>query len=160
MLRIHAAPFLKTMKQLIIEALQSVDTNKGIAKTKNVSTFLSIEGLTVAELQQFIKDKDVPDNAVLTCHTDWQGDYIQNAEAALEWTEQIPTTEKEQDIQRRINFKNRAWKLVYDKLTSNGYKRCGGGAYQKFKGVDLYDLYVSGDFDTLTEYYGLFFKPL
>lgn len=148
------------MKNLIIEALQSVDANKGIAKTKNVSTFLSIEGMTVAELQQFIQDKDVPDNAVITYNAEWQGDYMQNGDAALEWTIQVPTTNEEQEKQRKTLFEHRAWKAVYDKLTSNGYTRKSPSieSFKKWRDVSRYDLFVNGDMDALAEYYETAFK--
>jgi len=150
------------MKQLIIEALQSVDIHKGINRTKNVSTFLSIEGLTVAELLAFISDKDIPDTARISTLADWQGDYIQHVEAALEWTIQVPTTEQEQEKQRKTSFERNAWKAVYNKLTSNGYKRTpyDSSQHSRFRNIVVYDLFVSGDYDTLTGYYSLFFKPL
>lgn len=147
------------MKQLIIEALQSVDIHKGINRTKNVSTFLSIEGMTIAELTQFVKDKNVPDDAVISYDAEWQGDYIQHVEAALEWTIQVPTTDAEQEKQRRTLFEHRAFKAVFDKLTSNGYKRVSpsGNDLRKWINVSRYDLFVKGNYDALTEYYALSF---
>lgn len=150
------------MKELIIEAIQGIDLEKGINKTKSQSTYQSVEGLTVAELQQFIQDKDVPGNAVITYNAEWQGDYIQHVEAALEWTIQVPITNEEQEKQRRTLFSHRAFKAVANKLTNNGYKRTSydSSQHHRFKNISEYDLYLNGDYDTLTEYYGLFFKPL
>ena len=53
-------------------------------------------------------------------------------------------------------------KVMYDKLTSNGYKRVSpnGSDLRKWINVSRYDLFVKGDYDALTEYYSLFFKPL
>lgn len=150
------------MKQLIIEALQSVDIDKGINKTKQQTVSMDIEGLTLAELQKAAIENNVPENATISYTGDWQGDYMNGASACMEWVIQVPTTEKDKDKQRRTLFERQAWKAVYDKLTSNGYKRVGfnSGELRRFANVSNYDLFINGDYDTLTEYFGLYFNPL
>ena len=150
------------MKQLIIEALQDIDIDKGINQTKQQTTSLEIEGMTLAELQKAVIENNVPEDATISYNGDWQGDYMNGASACMEWVIQVPTTEKDKEKQRRTMFEHRAWKAVYDKLTNNGYKRVGGNSTElrRFINVSRYDLFIKGDYDTLSEYYALSFTPL
>jgi len=158
------------MKDLIIQALDEaydfLEKNVPQTKKRNCTFVIDIEGKTPYEIISFMKENNIPENAKINCyiHND---EYI---ESCLEYIIDIPTTEKDIVNYKRNNFDVIAFKIVYQLLTKNGYKRIKyKSPFEYFnlsyeftkKGNQIYDLYlIKKDFDKLVEYYSLNFEKI
>ena len=147
------------MKDLIIQAL-NVAYNKLIAsipQTKKVEKTISIMDVKPIELLEFMRDNDIPDDAVF--HGNDNG-YDGWDDFVLSWEVEVPTSETDQTVYKRIRFSDIAFNMVFHLLTANGYTRVGVSS-QNLKQYDkkqIYEMFLNKDFDNLVDYYSLYFK--
>lgn len=148
------------MKELIIEALKEAfdKLEKQIPKTKKVTrTSYSILRMPISELPKFVKDNNIPGDAkfdAINNPYDGFDDFV------LSWDIEVPTTKANKLEYKRRRFKDIAWRFVYHKLLENGYKRISifsSQSIEPFKDLNHYDLFIENNFDTLLEYYKLYF---
>jgi hypothetical protein len=148
------------MKDLIITALDNakakVDTT--IPSTKKSSESIDISDVNPIDLLAFMKKNNIPDNAYFDgSDNGYDGWYT--GITLLTWDIDIPTTDKDKLDITRTRFNNSSFRLVYDILTTNGYKRIGFDSrkLKDFYDITAYDMYMDKDFDRLVTYYSLFF---
>lgn len=144
------------MKNLIIKALDcsmsKLDRITPVTK-KDVKS-VSIGDVNPLNIPTFMKENNIPDEA-------WFGGRDNGYDAwddiLLCWKIDVPTTDAEKLTFRRKRFTTIAFKIVYDLLTTNGYKRVGynSGLLQDFDNTTVYDMYKNKDFDRLVKYYSL-----
>lgn len=148
------------MRELIIAALKEAfdKLEKQVPKTKKVTkTSNSIFGMSLLELPKFVKDNNIPENAIfdgVDDHYNGFDDFV------LSWEIEVPTTDADKLEYKRRRFKAISWRLVYHKLLGNGYKRIftfSSQSLKPFEGLSHYDLFIENNFDTLLEYYKLYF---
>ena len=135
----------KTIRELIetplAETLALVE--KTTPQTKKVTKYVNIEDVKPAALIDFMKANSIPDDA-------WFGGkpngYDAFDQVCLCYEVEVPTTEAEQLKHKRRVFGDRAFPLVYEALTQNGYKRVGfnSGLLDRYKDTTVYDMYVTG----------------
>lgn len=147
------------MKDLIIQALNEAHNRllKSIPQTKKVEKTISIMDVKPIELLAFMKDNDIPDNAVF--HGTDNG-YDGWDDFVLAWDIEIPTSDSDKLLHKRLRFSEIAHQMVYDLLTKNGYKRVRVSS-QNLKGYSsshIYEMFLNKDFDGFLDYYSLYFK--
>lgn len=148
------------MKKLIIEALREAFDmlEKQVPKTKKVvKTSCSILGMPISELPRFVKDNNIPEDAMFD---GVPNQYDGLDDIVVSWKIEVPTTDAEKLEYKRRRFKDVAWKIVYHKLLDNGYKRISNfssSSLKPFEDLNHYDLFVENNFDTLLEYYKIYF---
>lgn len=148
------------MKNIIIKALDEAmkKLDKQIPTTKKAYKSISIDEIKPIDLTNFMKTKNIPDNANFTStpnsYDGYDGDY------KLEWEIDVPTTDKDVLAFKKKRFTQIAWKFVYDLLIANGYKRVGfdSGKLKEFDNITIYDMYLNNDFDMLVRRYSLSYK--
>lgn len=149
------------MKELLIDALSDaiIKLNKITPQTKNDIKRINIIDVDPLDLPNFMKENNVPDNAYFDGRENGY-DGWNVGEVYLSWDIEIPTTEKDKLKFRRNRFTSLAFKFVYDKLTTNGYKRVGfnSGLLKEFNNTTVYDMLNNNEFDRLVKYYSLSFK--
>lgn len=144
------------MKNLIIESLHEGYNflKKTTPKTKIMEKTISIIDVKPIDLLTFMKDNNIPENA---CFDGGDNGY----DGLLSWDVKVPNMEEDRVkyIADKFN-KGTAFKFVYNKLISNGYKRIGfNSTYLKeFKNTTPYDMFINKEMDKLVKYYSLFFK--
>lgn len=138
-------------------------------KQKKKTETISIQDVKPSQLLSFMKSNDIPDDAYFT-GTD--NGYDGWDDIVLAWEVDVPTTEKEKLEYKNRRFHDIAFKIVYDLLIPNGYKRTSGQdigriSYKKltytsyiimFDNKTVYEMYVDKDFNSLLEYYSMYFK--
>lgn len=148
------------MKELMIEALKEAfdKLEKQVPKTKKVTrTSSSILGMPILELPRFVKDNNIPEDAIFD---GVPNQYDGLEDLVLSWEIEVPTTDAEKLDYKRTRFKDMAWRFVYHKLLDNGYKRISNfssSSLKPFKDLNHYDLFVENNFDILLEYYKIYF---
>lgn len=149
------------MKDLIIKALNDAYAkfDKTIPLTKKEDKFISIVGVNPFNIVQFMKNNNVPNDAVFG-GTD--NGYDGWNDTGLCWDIDIPTTDKDKIEFKRNKFSTKAFKFIFDILTTNGYKRVGfnSGLLKQFDDTTVYDMYINNDYDRLVAYYSLSFTKL
>jgi hypothetical protein len=154
------------MKNLIIQGLNDAFSvlEKQVPQTRKKTKTISIEDVKPSQLLSFMKSNDIPNDAYFS--GGGSGDDI-----VLAWEVDVPTTEKEKLEYKNRRFHDIAFKSVYDLLTPNGYKRTTDNdrgritynrstfpAHIMFDNKTVYEMYVDKDFDSLLEYYSMYFK--
>lgn len=149
------------MKELIIQALDAafLKTNAQIPQTKKVQRDIDIMDINPIDLLTFMKENGVPDDANFGGRNngyDGYDDFI------LYWFVDVPTTTKDHKQFAIKHFTNVAFKMIFDVMTANGYKRVGVNTseFSKFKNFNIYELYLNGQIDLIVEYYSLYFKKI
>lgn len=144
------------MKDLITQALNNAFgiLEKQIPQTKKKTESISIIDVKPSELLSFMKSNDIPNDAVFSGR---DNGYDAWDDIVLSWEIDIPTTDKDKKAFKRKRFTDIAWKVVYDILMKNGYKRVGynSGLLKQFDDTTVYDMFISKDFDRLVKYYSL-----
>ena len=146
------------MKELIVQALNNaiILLDKRVPQTKHEVIYTCIDDVKPCEIQEFMKDNYIPDDA-------WFGGRPNGYDAfdavCLCHEIIIPTTDKEKLKFKRNSFSSVAFKAVFDLLLVNGYKRVGfnSALMKPFNGTTVYDMYINKEFDRLVEYYSLSF---
>lgn len=144
------------MKDLLIPALNDafILLEKRVPQTKKETKYVNIEDVEPLDIVKFMKDNNIPNNAHFGGKPNG---YDAFDEICLCYNIDVPTTNNEKLIYKRYTYTTIAWKLIYDKLIKNGYKRIPFNSYNEFKNTTIYDMYVKKDFDSLVRYYSLHF---
>lgn len=146
------------MKNLITTALNDAILllDKQVPQTKKKTESISIIDVKPLELLSFMKNNNIPNDAVFT-GTD--NGYDSWNDIVLAWEIDIPTTDKDKLAFKRKRFTDIAFRIVYDSLTSNGFKRVGvnSSLFKAFDDTTIYDMYMNNDFDRLEKYYSMYF---
>jgi hypothetical protein len=151
------------MKDLIKTALDQVAANLKTPSTKTVVEFKSVSIMDVnpLDLVGFMKDNDIPADAYFDGR---DNGYDAFDDILLTWEVRttLPTTDDDKIAYNRKTFNNRAFRSVYALLTANGYKRKGynTGLLKQFDDTTFYDMYISGAYDRLVDYYSLPFEKI
>jgi hypothetical protein len=146
------------MKDLIIDSLKdSLDIlEKRTPKNKKVVKSISIMDVNPVDLKDFMSKNNIPNTAYFDGR---DNGYDAWDDILLSWEVETPTTKKEQLIYKRRVFSDIAFKLIYNTLINNGYKRVGvcSSKFKEFDDTTIYDMYVNKDYDRLVKYYTLYF---
>lgn len=149
------------MDNLIMEAVHTAfdELHNSIPQTKMVEKSISISDVKPIELISFIEKNKIPDSARFDGK---DNGYDGWDDILLSWDVSVPTNKEEKLSYCRKVFNDRAFRKVYQKLTNNGYKRTSPSLEQvkEFKGINLYDLYQSKNFDKIICYFKTFFISL
>lgn len=150
------------MKNLIIQALNEALTKleKQVPQTKIkvIEIDLTEKDIAPIDLVNFMKDNNIPDNAYFS--TTYEETAISNyIEPCLCYDVNTPTTEEDKTKFKRKRFQTIAFKLVYDSLTANNYKRIGADSkkLRDYNNTTSYDMFINKEFDKLVNFYSLFF---
>lgn len=157
------------MKTLLLKALDDAFEilEKQVPQTKKKIETISIQDVKPSQLLSFMKSNNIPDDAYFSV-TDNRYDGWNDI--VLAWEVDVPTTEKDKLEYKNRRFHDIAFKSVYDLLTSNGYKRISGQdrsriSYGKrnsqmimFDNKTVYEMYIDKDYNSLLEYYSMYFK--
>lgn len=156
------------MKELVMEALDKAfqDTEAKVPQQKPSIASEDITDIKPYDLNDFMVKNNIPKDAYFDCHNNH--DPFQSDSVLLSWEVMIPTTSKEKDEFRRRNFSSNVSSYVYKALVEHNidskvkYKRVGFGSdlLKQFKDSSVYDMYISKDYDRLTEYYSLYFQEV
>lgn len=153
------------MKDLIIQAMDAafVKASKQIPKTKRAEKDIVITDVKPIDLPVFMRANGVPDDAKFGSRNngyDWYDEYDGNI--LLYWFVDVPYTKEDSEKFMDKRFPTVAFKMIYDTLTSNGYKRVGvnSSEFSKFRDFNKYEMYRNKQFDRLVEYYSLYFKKI
>lgn len=165
------------MKDLIISALTETFefVTKRTPTTKIVEEFFDANECSIADLQQIIKDNDLPQDAFLEMwhpqedninYDNWNYDGDGYLIDALGFVKRvvIPTTEKDQLRYKVKEMRAKAWINIELILYNNGYSH---NYYyynndNMFKGcptekIDVYNLYINKEWDKLVGYYSKYY---
>ncbi len=153
------------LKQALDDAFETLE--RQVPQTKKKTKMVSILDVKPSQLISFMKSNDIPDDASFggkdNGYDGWN-------DIVLEWDVDVPTTEKEKLEFKNKRFHDIAFRSVYNLLTSNGYKRISGQdrgriSYEKgnpgiimFDNKTVYEMYMDKDFNSLLEYYSMYFK--
>lgn len=75
----------------------------------------------------------------------------------------MPISDKEILKYKQKRFHNIIFPILYKRLTESGlYKRVGfnSSKLDKFRDINIYDLYINNEYDLIEEYYFLYFEKL
>jgi len=152
---------MKLMKNLIKEALRDcmsrVERTIPKHKLKTVEVDLEAEDVEPINLLKFMEENNIPKNAYFS--TNYCGTSISNYVAPVLCYEiNVDLTEKDKEDYRKRRFNRSSFKLVYNILTKNNYKRTPIEFKKLKKFKTPYEMYIENDFDKLVEYYSLYFK--
>ena len=144
------------MKELIIQSLNTAFTvlEKRTPLTKKKAESVSIIDINPIDIPSFMKTNNIPNDASFDGR---DNGYDAWDDILLSWEIDIPTTDKDKLKFKRDKFSSIAFKLVYDLLIKNGYKRVGysSSLLKQFDDTTVYDMYINKDFDRLVKYYSL-----
>ena len=149
----------KNMKELIIKSLDEAFEKlaKIAPQAKNVNKQVNIKGLTLGQIQEIIKENNIPINATIEEIEDRE-----KYEIGILWYVEKPTTNDDILEFMRKDAWGYAFKAVHKALTENGYnyKRVGFGSkiLAEFDCTTVYDMYINKDWERLVKYYSLQFK--
>lgn len=146
------------MKDLLITALNEAYTilENRTPQTKKELKQLTISDVNPLELTKFITDNNIP----LDC---WFGGidngYDGYSDICLNWEIDVPTTEKDKLKFSNDRFRSIAWKIIFDSLTNNGFKRIGVPSHllSQYSDTTVYKMYIEKDYERLVKYYSLYF---
>lgn len=149
------------MTELLISALDEafIILNKSIPQTKKITKSISILDVKPIELVSFMRNNDIPDEAYFdgkdNRYDGWN-------DIQLSWEVDVPTTDKDKLDFCRRRFNDIAFTLIYNSLTTNGFKRITltSSFFKEFKDTNIYDMYVNKDFERLEKYYSNYFVKL
>ena len=157
------------MENLLKKALDDafIKLENQVPQTKKKTETISIQDVNPSQLLSFMKSNDIPNDAYFTGK---DNGYDGWNDIVLAWEVDVPTTEKEKLEYKNRRFHDIAFKSVYNLLTPNGYKRTPGQdrgriSYGKrnsgiimFDNKTVYEMYMDKDFNSLLEYYSMYFK--
>jgi hypothetical protein len=151
------------MKNIIIillaEALTKVEAQT--PKTKKVERNISINDVNPIDIPAFMIKNNIPDDAYISgVDNGYDGWHV--GQLNLCWEVDVPLNDNDILQYKRIRFTSVAFKLMYDYLINNGYKRVGFNTarLREFKDTTVYDMYMNQEYDKLVDYYSLSFKPI
>jgi hypothetical protein len=146
------------MKEFIIQALTEaiLKVEKQTPQLKNKLIEVNIEDVSPLNIVEFMKENNIPDDAYFGGRDNGYDAFDQ---ICLCYNIKIPTTDKDKLKFKRDRFSTIVFKIVYDLLLENGYKRIGSssGLYKEFDNTTVYDMFIANDFDRLVKYYSLSF---
>jgi hypothetical protein len=151
------------MKNIIIillaEALTKVEAK--IPKTKKVERTISINDVNPIDIPAFMIKNNIPDDAYIS-GVDNGYDGWDVGQLNLCWEVDVPLNDNDRLQHKRSRFTSVAFKLIFDYLTNNGYKRVGfdTAIFKYSKDTTVYDMYMNQEYDKLVDYYSLCFKPI
>ena len=152
------------MKNLIIPALNDamIKLEKQVPQTKIKVVQVDISDVNPLELLSFMQKNNIPDDAYFDTTYNETAVFSSGAEPCLSYQIDVPTNEKEKLAFKKKRFTSVAWSMVYNALTSNGFKRVGfnSGLLRDFDDTTVYEMYLAQDFDRLEKYYLLPFERL
>lgn len=144
------------MKELLLKALSDaiVKLDKYTPLTKKELRSVSIVDVKPIELLQFIEDNNIPKDC---CFDGADNGYDAWDDILLSWEVDVVTDKEDRLKFRRKRFTTIAFRMVYDLLTTNGYKRVSynTGLLKPFDNTTVYDMYINKEFDRLIDYYSL-----
>ena len=71
---------------------------------------------------------------------------------------EVPKTKHDLEIEKEKRFKNKYFKVVYDEMIKNGYKRSfSSHSLKEFDDTTVFKMFLNKDFDRLVKYFSLFF---
>ena len=152
------------MKELIIKSLDEAFEKlaKIAPQAKNVNKQVNIKGLTLGQIQEIIKENNIPINATIDEIDDREKYDWGTNEIGILWYVEKPTTNDDILEFMRKDAWGYAFKAVHKALTENGYnyKRVGFGSQilAEFDCTTVYDMYINKDWERLVKYYSLQFK--
>jgi hypothetical protein len=131
------------MKDLYIQALHNTFNSivKNSQKTRKKLMELCIDNVKPKDLQKFLEDNNVPDNAFFGIY----GDDYDGHSISVTWEIEVPLTEEEQLISEEAAFNNWFYRYVSKEFAKNGYK-IKLENYKKNK-RSLYSLYINKEYD-------------
>lgn len=148
------------MTELIKEALDKAYdlTVKATPTTKKVIKSISIIDIKPSELQTFIKDNNIPDNAWFDVKDNGYDAWECN-DILLSWDVEIPITQKDKLEFCRKYFDHISFRKVYEVFISNGYRRRGSNttSLKEFKDTTRYDMYINMEWERLVKYFSLYY---
>jgi hypothetical protein len=140
------------MKNLIISALDDAfnTVQNGAPKNRFATYSINVFDVNPIELPSFMSENNVPDDAYFAGVDNGYDGY---SGFVLEWQRLVPATDEEKLKYIKERFANTAYNKVYKALIPNGYKRVGVYSSQLKKDSEIYEMYISKDFDGLVSYY-------
>jgi len=154
----------KNMKELIIKSLDEAFEKlaKIAPQAKNVNKQVNIKGLTLGQIQEIIKENNIPINATIDEIDDREKYDWGTNEIGILWYVEKPTTNDDILEFMRKDAWGYAFKAIHKALTENGYKykRVGFGSQilAEFDCTTVYDMYINKDWERLVKYYSLQFE--
>ncbi len=151
------------MKELLINTLDSVyeKVQAQMPLTKTDVECTDISEVNPVCLTDFLLKNSIREKCWFSTCGEYTaiGDYTN---PAICWNKEVPTTEKDKADFVKRRFNAAAFKMVYDCLTVNGYKRVGYNTalLSQFKNKTVYDMYIEKDFEMLIKYYSLPFQKI
>lgn len=149
------------MKELIIqaidEAINQLERNTPLTKKSRVE-FDILNEVEPNEIAQFMVDNNI--DPKLAYFSGKDNGYDGYSTFLLCYDIDIPTTDKDKLKYKRENADRVFGSYVNKSLNSNGYKRIPYDPFllKEFRGLNFYNLYLNGDFDTLIKYYTQLYK--
>lgn len=140
------------MKDLIINALDDcfLYCCKNVSRITRRENLICIDEVKPKELPAFMRKNDIPDGADFYIRSD---QYLYLVWYTIEEASEIEINQRIQ-----VKFMNLASQLVYKALYNAGYKRVGVNS-AKLKGwPTVWDMFSSGNWEGLVNYYSMFFK--
>jgi hypothetical protein len=144
------------MKSLIINEQLSLAAElleKQLPLSIPFTNSVNISEIRPVDLDGFMAAHGIPSTAVFSSIND---------DTLLEWTTSQPPDEAFLVAFRHSRFPHIVFKLIYDQMAKNGYKRVpfNSRLLQEYKGIDVYSLYLSGNTGRLIEYYSIYFSDI
>jgi hypothetical protein len=140
------------MKNIIETAFKKTYNNIKINDTRNVSVEKIIEQGRFSEIKDQIKSYNVSEEEISM--------YVNNDnELIISFEIEEIKTEAEKIKEFIYYFNKRVYRFIYNEMIENGYKRVGfnSALLKPFDNINLYELYIHNDFETLEKYYSLYF---
>jgi len=152
------------MENIIINLLDSamqIAINQ-TPQTKEQYIEVDISEVKPLELLEFMRKNNIPETATFEASHSGEEGHRYNASPVLSYRIEVPTTQKDKDEHVRKRFREVAWRVVYDSLTKNRYKRVGydTGLLKEFDDTTLYDMYINKQVDRIVKYYSLPFRKI
>jgi len=129
-------------------------------QTKQETRSLEISQVDPADILEFMEENKVPlaDAWFSSC----SDQYEQSDAIYVKWTVKVPTTvrDKENYVRRKVN--HNALLRISSAFKALGYKRVGvrSSAFKPFDDTSVYDMFISGEWERLEQYYLLMFKKI
>jgi hypothetical protein len=140
------------MKNIIETAFKKAHNTIKINNTRNVSVEKIIEQGRFSEIKDQIKSYNVSEEEISM--------YVNNDnELIISFEIEEIKTEAEKIKEFIYYFNKRVYRFMYNEMIENGYKRVGfnSALLKPFDNINLYELYIHNDFETLEKYYSLYF---
>lgn len=127
--------------------------------TKKDTIYVNIEDVNPLEISTFMKDNNIPNDAYFGGKPNGYDaiDY-----PCLCYEVDIPTSKKERLEYNRRVFGDIVFRILYNTLTTKGYKRIVFDSVlgKNFKDTTVYDMFINNQIDRLVKYYSLYFVKI